>query len=536
MRIESASRRSRSALSASRACRRTTWPGWTSAAIATWPGLRVGADEPAHEEVALQVVGLVGVDDDPDEQPALDEPQVLGRELLDRLAQLLQRRLARQLADHVALAGGDRQLGADRRRALGDHRQHLDAVQPHADRAVADDLVADEQHGLVVERPRPEASPPSSGSIGVDSVRKRRTASVGKVTGSASRIAPSAPDRSAMPVSAPVPSSSSSTVGVERRRRAVARGSRPTPTPRSRPRSPARGRSRRRRRSRSARRARGSRGSPPAPPRAPRASRPRRTRPRGRRARRRARRAAADAASSAAVRGSGDGRQAGADADGHDGLTILRAHELAAGLAILIRRARGHRRLRPHGRGQDRRRHRARRAAARARGGPGRGLRGRDAGLRGPADPHRRGDRAEQAPARAPAARLRADRPRPSPPARSPQRAHARDRRAARRRTGARSSSAAPACTCARRSPSSTSRPPVDPAIRAALARATRARSPSCTPRCPTPSRRASSPPTASASCARTSCSPPATSRRRPRRAVSCGRRTPATRRCSPRW
>ena len=100
------------------------------------PGLRVGADEAAHEEVALEVVGLVGVDDDADEQAALDEPEVLGRELLDRLAQLLERGLAGQLADHVALAGGDRQLGADRRRALGDHREHLDAVEAHADRAV----------------------------------------------------------------------------------------------------------------------------------------------------------------------------------------------------------------------------------------------------------------------------------------------------------------------------------------------------------------------------------------------------------------
>ena len=158
------------------------------------PGRRVGADQPAHEEVALHVVGLVGVDDDADQQPALDEPEVLGRERLDRLAQLLQRRLARQLADHVALGGGDRQLGADRRRALRDHRQHLDAVEPHADRALGDDLVADEQHGRRRRRVRPDASPPSSGSSGAASVRKRSTASVGNVTGSASRIAPSAPD------------------------------------------------------------------------------------------------------------------------------------------------------------------------------------------------------------------------------------------------------------------------------------------------------------------------------------------------------
>ena len=199
MRIDSASRRSRSALSASRACSRTTWPGWTSAATATWPVCGIGADEPAHEEVALQVVRLVRVDDDPDQQPALDEPQILGRQLLDRLAQLLQRRLARQLADHVALAGGDRQLGPDRRRALRDHRQHLDAVQPHADRAVVDDLVAEEQDRSRRRRVRPDASPPSSGSIGVDSLRNRSTASVGKVTGSASRIAPPAPARSGHP-------------------------------------------------------------------------------------------------------------------------------------------------------------------------------------------------------------------------------------------------------------------------------------------------------------------------------------------------
>ena len=102
-------------------------------------GVGVGADQPADEEVALHVVGLVGVDHDPHQQPALDEPQVLGRQRLDRLAQLLERRLAGQLADHVALARRDRQLRADRRRALGDARQHLDAVEPHADRAVVDD-------------------------------------------------------------------------------------------------------------------------------------------------------------------------------------------------------------------------------------------------------------------------------------------------------------------------------------------------------------------------------------------------------------
>ena len=51
-----------------------------------------------------------------------------------------------------------------------------------------------------------------SGTAGAASERKRSTASVGKVAGSASRIAPAAPSRSTIPASAPVPSSSSSTI------------------------------------------------------------------------------------------------------------------------------------------------------------------------------------------------------------------------------------------------------------------------------------------------------------------------------------
>src|SRR5215213_2597813 len=58
---------------------------------------------------------------------------------------------------------------------------------------------------------RPEARPPSTDTIGVDSDRKRSTASVGNVAGSASRMAPPAPVSSGIPVRAPAPSSSSST-------------------------------------------------------------------------------------------------------------------------------------------------------------------------------------------------------------------------------------------------------------------------------------------------------------------------------------
>ena len=117
----------------------------------------------------------------PIEQAALDQPQILGRERLDRLAQLLERRPAGQLSDHVALAGRDRQLGADRRGALGDHRQHLDAVEPDAHRAFGDDLVADEQHRLVVGRAA-RGEPAEQRQQRGGSLRKRRTASVGNVS------------------------------------------------------------------------------------------------------------------------------------------------------------------------------------------------------------------------------------------------------------------------------------------------------------------------------------------------------------------
>ena len=95
-----------------------------------------------------------------------------------------------------------------------------------------------------------------------------------------------------------------------------------------------------------------------------------------------------------------DGREAGADADGHgladdtarparrrrrrgaSGAAPSGAEAAARPYWLAVSRRPGHRRLRAHGRGQDRRRDRARRAAARARRGPGRGVGGRDAGLR----------------------------------------------------------------------------------------------------------------------------------------------------------
>ena len=170
---------------------------------------------------------------------------------------------------------------------------------------------------------RPDASPPSSGSIGVDSLRKRSTASVGE----GHRVGEQ--DRAVGAVEVGHAGQRAGARlelldgGVERRSRSRRRGSPPTRTPPSRPRSRARGRSRRPRRSRSARPARAPRGSPRAPPPAPRGARRRRTRPRGRRPRRRAPRPP-PTPPRAPPRAGRARSKAGADADGHGPVTILR--------------------------------------------------------------------------------------------------------------------------------------------------------------------------------------------------------------------
>ena len=101
-------------------------------------GSRVRADHRPHEEVALHVVGLVGVDDDA-EQDAARRLSIcllgLVVERAERLLQLLVGGPAGELDDDVALGRGDRQLGPDGRGALRDARHQIDAVEAHADRA-----------------------------------------------------------------------------------------------------------------------------------------------------------------------------------------------------------------------------------------------------------------------------------------------------------------------------------------------------------------------------------------------------------------
>ena len=215
-------------------------------------GLGVRADQPAHEEVALDVVGLVAVDDDAQQQPAGDELALLLGELVDRLAQLLERGLAGELADDVALGRRDGQLGADRRRALRDARQQLDAVEAHADGARVDDLVAVEQHRAVVGRARGgrrRRAPAAAASRRRGSAARRRSGRrTGRRAGSRRprRRGRAGPTARRSPPRAPRPWRGTARLAV------VAERGGPDRRRRSRPRPRARRRARRRRRSRSA--------------------------------------------------------------------------------------------------------------------------------------------------------------------------------------------------------------------------------------------------------------------------------------------
>ena len=190
---------------------------------------------------------------------------------------------------------------------------------------------------------------------------------------------------------------------------------------------------------------------------------------------------------------------------------------------------------------QDRGRDRARRAPARRGRGPGGGLGRRDAGLRRAADPHRRGDRSRARAARAPAGRRPAGRPRRSAPA--PTRAWRTPRSTALLAAGRRPIVVGGTGLYLRAALAELDlRPPAPAGPRAPAGGAAGAAAPAAlhaelAARAPgaaagiEPDRRAS------ASCARSSCSTPARSRRRPPAATrSCGPPRRATRRCSPAW
>ena len=169
----------------------------------------VGARQPADEEVALQVVGLVDVDDDAHQQPAR-RPVRCPRARGPRSSRGASRaRACPPAPDHVALGGGHRELRADGRRALRDARQDLDAVEAHADGALAEHLVAQEQRAAAVGGRAPTPGRPGAGPSGPS--RQEAQDGVGReaVAGPRAGGRRAAPSRSGIPARAPPPSTGS---------------------------------------------------------------------------------------------------------------------------------------------------------------------------------------------------------------------------------------------------------------------------------------------------------------------------------------
>ena len=193
-----------------------------------------------------------------------------------------------ELVDHVALGRGDRQLAAERRRALRDARKHLDAAQAHADRALVVHLIADR-----TARPRRPASARSRarrapGRPGVARPARRAPRSVGNEYGSESMNRAAGAVELGQPARATPTSIVSSLVGhvsVERLGLAgAAEATRPTPaTAVSRLELATRAEHAAGRRSRPALAARARSARPRASPRARAGARRSRTRPRDRR-------------------------------------------------------------------------------------------------------------------------------------------------------------------------------------------------------------------------------------------------------------
>ena len=102
----------------------------------------------------------------PSSSPLATSALLVGVERLDRLAQRVERGPARELADDVPVGRGDRQLRADRRRALRDARQHLDAVAGARRRRRRRTSSSPRKSAASPSRVRALAMPPRTGTPG----------------------------------------------------------------------------------------------------------------------------------------------------------------------------------------------------------------------------------------------------------------------------------------------------------------------------------------------------------------------------------
>ena len=181
-------RRSSSAVSASRTWNWTVWPTRTTSVMAIPPGV-VGPDHVADEEVAALERLLVLVDHPADVQALLDPLLVLLGQVLEDLAEDLERGPAAQLADDVPLDLGDDHRPADRPAPLADDRPDRQrAVELDRHGAVVEDLAVEDEPVLARRRWLPLAIPPTTGMPGATSSSRLRNGSVGNVNGSPSRI------------------------------------------------------------------------------------------------------------------------------------------------------------------------------------------------------------------------------------------------------------------------------------------------------------------------------------------------------------
>ena len=133
LRVERVRAGPRAADCASRTWSRTVCPTRTCSPTVIVPVVLVDAEEPADQEVAALVVGLVRVDHDPEQQP-VGEPAPLGGVELARSPRAAARAPAgwRARGSTLPSAAVIDHLRPDRARALRDAGAHVDAAQRHA--------------------------------------------------------------------------------------------------------------------------------------------------------------------------------------------------------------------------------------------------------------------------------------------------------------------------------------------------------------------------------------------------------------------
>src|SRR5215207_9356795 len=210
IRALSASRRSRSALAASRACSRTTCPGRTSVPTATWPVSGSAPTRPRTRKSPWTYSGLFVSTTIP-----ISNPPCTSRRSSAGSASIVSRSFSSagrpasspMIGPSHAVIVSSGPIGA----APCDTHGRISTPSKRTPTAPDVSTSSPNSSGVSASGERADARPPSSGSIGAAAESSRSTASVGNVNGSASSSAPAEPLRSGSPLSRPSPSPRGST-------------------------------------------------------------------------------------------------------------------------------------------------------------------------------------------------------------------------------------------------------------------------------------------------------------------------------------